>query len=99
MGAAGSFYPYRVLNQVPCLEYRGIRPLLNPHPVGVMYLFPATCQDVRNLRPILQMRVAGQLFFLQMGLDDQAVVQLGIHMFRTAYTGQKLRKGLAMERL
>ena len=98
---------HRVSNQVPGLEYRGIHPLLNPHPVGIMYLFPALCQNVRNLRPILQIRVAGQLFLLKMGLDDQAVIQLGIHMIGAAYTGQEFCQGLvfgsrclvAMERL
>ena len=61
--------------------------------VGFAYLFLIRDQKPGKFFPLFQIRVLGQLFFQQVCLDDQMVIQLGIHGIRETNFVKKLCDG------
>ncbi len=82
-----------VLCQMPGFKYRGIFTFRDPGPVGTANLLPAAGKDIGKAGPFFQMGILHQFIFLEMGLDDQVIIQLGVHFRGTADAGQKLGDG------
>ena len=78
---------------MPGFKYRGIFTFRDPGPVGTANLLPAAGKNIGKAGPFFQMGILHQFIFLEMGLDDQIIIQLGVHFRGTADAGQKLGDG------
>ena len=90
---AGKQREKAALTQVSAFKYRGIGPSRDQLSVGFAYLFLIRDQKPGKFFPLFQIRVLGQLFFQQVCLDDQMVIQLGIHGIRETNFVKKLCDG------